>query len=576
MAEVAAQNKLQLGQVLLDRGLVTAEQIDTALARQQADGHRKLLGELLVELGYCTENQVASALAQAYGVPYAQITPKICDPAVIEILPRGFLEEHVVLPLFKIHDCLTIALSEPSNVFLLDEIARLSNCRPQVVCATVKDIKATLQTYLPAANVFVIDDIIEEADLEDFALIEHIIEDIGDLEEVAGQSPVVKLVNYLLYNAVRENASDVHIEPDDKKLRVRYRVDGRLYEKMSPPYQMHSAIVSRIKIMAELDIAQRRLPQDGGIHVLMEGRPIDLRVSVMPGHFGEKVVVRIIDARKVLTNIESLGFNYDNLQLFKQKIQAPNGIVLVTGPTGSGKNTTLYAALNELNAEDVNICTVEDPVECNILGINQFQVNELAGFSFSTALRSLLRQDPDIIMVGEIRDKDTANIAVQAALTGHLVLSTLHTNDAPGAVTRLLDLNVPPYLVSASLIAVLAQRLVRKICPNCKENYEPPAIIKKTVQKWTGQPPKFYRGMGCKQCRNTGYLGRIAIHELFVPDDNILDMISQGVTLKALRLAARDVGMEPLHLDGIEKIKAGITTIDEILRVTNMNDEAGQ
>jgi len=576
MAEVAAQNKLQLGQVLLDRGLVTAEQIDTALARQQADGHRKLLGELLVELGYCTENQVASALAQAYGVPYAQITPKICDPAVIEILPRDFLEEHVVLPLFKIHDCLTIALSEPSNVFLLDEIARLSNCRPQVVCATVKDIKATLQTYLPAANVFVIDDIIEEADLEDFALIEHIIEDIGDLEEVAGQSPVVKLVNYLLYNAVRENASDVHIEPDDKKLRVRYRVDGRLYEKMSPPYQMHSAIVSRIKIMAELDIAQRRLPQDGGIHVLMEGRPIDLRVSVMPGHFGEKVVVRIIDARKVLTNIESLGFNYDNLQLFKQKIQAPNGIVLVTGPTGSGKNTTLYAALNELNAEDVNICTVEDPVECNILGINQFQVNELAGFSFSTALRSLLRQDPDIIMVGEIRDKDTANIAVQAALTGHLVLSTLHTNDAPGAVTRLLDLNVPPYLVSASLIAVLAQRLVRKICPNCKENYEPPAIIKKTVQKWTGQPPKFYRGMGCKQCRNTGYLGRIAIHELFVPDDNILDMISQGVTLKALRLAARDVGMEPLHLDGIEKIKAGITTIDEILRVTNMNDEAGQ
>jgi len=555
MAEVATQNKLQIGQVLLDRGLVTPDQIETALARQQADGHRKLLGELLVELGYCTENQVASALAQAYGVPYAQITPKICDPAVVEILPRDFLEEHAVLPLFKVHDCLTIALSEPSNVFLLDEIARLSNCRLQVVCATVKDIKATLQTYLPAANVFVIDDIIEEADLEDFALIEHIIEDIGNLEEVAGQSPVVKLVNYLLYNAVRENASDVHIEPDDKKLRVRYRVDGRLYEKMSPPYQMHSAIVSRIKIMAELDIAQRRLPQDGGIHVLMEQRPID---------------------RKILTNLESLGFNYDNLQLFKEKIQAPNGIVLVTGPTGSGKNTTLYAALNKLNAEDVNICTVEDPVECNISGINQFQVNENAGFGFSTALRSLLRQDPDIIMVGEIRDTDTANIAVQAALTGHLVLSTLHTNDAPGAVTRLLDLNVPPYLVSASLIAVLAQRLVRKICPNCKENYEPPAVIRKTVQKWTGQPPKFYRGMGCKKCRNTGYLGRIAIHEMFVPDDNILDMISQGVTLKALRMAARDVGMEPLYLDGIEKIKAGITTIDEILRVTNMNDEAGQ
>jgi type IV pilus assembly protein PilB len=576
MTELVAENKLQLGQVLQDRGLVTAKQIDTALERQQADGHRKLLGELLVEMGYCSENQIASALAQAYGVPYAQITPKICDASVVEILPRDFLEEHAVLPLFKIHDCLTIALSELSNVFLLEEIARLSNCRVQVVCATVKDIKATLQTYLPAANVFVIDDIIDETDLEDFALIENIIEDIGNLEEVAGQSPVVKLVNYLLYNAVRENASDVHIEPDDKKLRVRYRVDGRLYEKMSPPYQMHAAIVSRVKIMAELDIAQRRLPQDGGIHVLMEGRPIDLRVSVMPGHFGEKVVVRIIDARKILTNLESLGFNFDNLQLFKEKIQCPNGIVLVTGPTGSGKNTTLYAALNELNAEDVNICTVEDPVECNMMSINQFQVHEAAGFDFSNALRSLLRQDPDIIMVGEIRDEHTANIAVQAALTGHLVLSTLHTNDAPGAITRLLDLKVPPYLVSASLIAVLAQRLVRKICPNCKESYDPPASIKKTVQKWTGKPPKFYRGMGCIKCRNTGYLGRIAIHELFVPDDNILDMITQGVTLKTLQKAALDKGMAPLHMDGIEKIKAGITTIDEILRVTNINEGAAE
>jgi type IV pilus assembly protein PilB len=576
MTEVAAEKKLQLGRVLQDRGLVTKEQVKTALTQQQADGHRKLLGELLVEMGYCSENQIASALAEAYGVPYAQITPKICDPAVVEILPKDFLEEHAVLPLFKVHDCLTVALSEPSNVFLLDEITRLSNCEVQIVCATVKDIRATLQTYLPAANVFVIDDIIDETDLEDFALIENIIEDISNLEEVAGQSPVVKLVNYLLYNAVRENASDIHIEPDDKKLRVRYRVDGRLYEKMSPPHQMHSAIVSRVKIMAELDIAQRRLPQDGGIHVLMESRPVDLRVSVMPGNFGEKVVIRIIDARKILTNLESLGFNYDNLQLFKQKIQAANGIVLATGPTGSGKNTTLYAALNELNAEHVNICTVEDPIECNITAINQFQVNDLAGFGFSSALRSLLRQDPDTIMIGEIRDEDTANLAVQAALTGHLVLSTLHTNDAPGAITRLIDLGVAPYLVSASLIAALAQRLVRKICPNCKENYEPPTGIKKTVEKWVGKIPKFYRGMGCKKCRNTGYLGRIAIHELFVPDENILDMITQGITLKALRAAAAKNGMVPLHVDGIEKVKAGITTIDEILRVTNITEETAQ
>ena len=568
MSQIAVENKMQLGQLLLARGVVTAEQIDKALAEQKDKGHRKLLGELLVEMGYCTENQIASALAQGYGVPYAQVTPKICDPKVVEILPREFLEEYIILPLFKVHNVLTVAVSEPTNVFLIDEIERISGCKVQIVCSTTKDIKATLQTYLPAANVFVIDDIIDEEGLEEFALIENITQDISNLEEIAGQSPVVKLVNYLLYNAVRENASDIHIEPDDKKLRVRYRVDGRLYEKMCPPYQMHSALVSRIKIMAELDIAQRRLPQDGGIHVLVEGRPIDLRVSVMPGNFGEKVVIRIIDPQKVLFSLESLGFVYENLQLFRQVIQSPNGIVLVTGPTGSGKNTTLYAALSELNSEEVNICTVEDPVECNIPGINQFQVNQGAGFQFSTALRSLLRQDPDIIMVGEIRDEATANIAVQAALTGHLVLSTLHTNDAPGAVTRLLDLGVAPYLLSASLIAVLAQRLVRKICPNCKTEYEPPASIRKVVEKDSGKVENFYRGVGCKKCRNTGYAGRIAIQELFVPNEKIKEMINDRTSLKKLREKGLQNGMISLQSDGIEKVKVGIISIEEVLRTT--------
>ncbi len=566
MGQIAVENKMQLGQLLLARGVVTNEQIEQALTEQKEKGHRKLLGELLVEMGYCTENQIASALAEAYGVPYAQVNPKICDTKAIEILPREFLEEYVVLPLFKVHDVLTVAVSEPTNVFLIDEIERISGCKVQIVCSTAKDIKSTLQTYLPAANVFVIDDIIDEEGLEDFTLIENITQDISDLEEVAGQSPVVKLVNYLLYNAVRENASDIHIEPDDKKLRVRYRVDGRLYEKICPPYQMHAAVVSRVKIMAELDIAQRRLPQDGGIHVLVEGRPIDLRVSVMPGNFGEKVVIRIIDPQKVLFSLESLGFTYENLQLFRKVIQSPNGIVLVTGPTGSGKNTTLYASLVELNNEEVNICTVEDPVECNIEGINQFQVSEGAGFEFSTALRSLLRQDPDVVMVGEIRDKATANIAVQAALTGHLVLSTLHTNDAPGAVTRLLDLGVAPYLLSASLIAVLAQRLVRKICPNCKSEYEPPTSIKKIVTKSGIDTPVFYRGVGCKKCRNTGYIGRIAIHELFVPNEEILEMINDRGSLKKLREKAIESGMICLQLDGIEKVKAGIVSIEEVLR----------
>jgi type IV pilus assembly protein PilB len=568
MSQILIENKTQLGQLLLARGVVGQEQIEKALAEQREKGHRKLLGELLIEMGCCTDNQIASALAEAYGVPYAQVSPKICDPKAVEILPREFLEAHIVLPLFKVHDVLTVAVSEPTNVYLIDEIERVSGCRVQVVCSTTKDIKATLQTYLPAANVFVIDEIIDDQDLEEFTLIESITQDISNLEEVAGQSPVVKLVNYLLYNAVRENASDIHIEPGDKRLRVRYRVDGKLYEKMRPPYQMHPAIVSRIKIMAELDIAQRRLPQDGGIHVMVEGRPIDLRVSVMPGTFGEKVVVRVIDPQKILYNLEALGFTYDNLQRFRQVIQAPNGVVLVTGPTGSGKNTTLYAALAELSNEEVNICTVEDPVECNMSGINQFQVNTSVGFAFSTALRSLLRQDPDIIMVGEIRDDATASIAVQAALTGHLVLSTLHTNDAPGAVTRLLDLGVAPYLLSASLKGVLAQRLVRRICSNCKTQYEPPASIRRLVEADGHQIAAYYRGVGCKKCRNTGYVGRIAVHELLVPDDEMTEMINERISTKKLRAKALENGMSPLYRDGLEKVKAGIVSLEEILRTT--------
>jgi len=575
MVQILLENKMQLGQLLLARGVVSHEQIEQALIEQREKGHRKLLGELLVEMGCCTENQIAAALAEAYGVPYAQVSPKICDAKAVELLPREFLEAHIVLPLFKVHDVLTVAVSEPTNVFLIDEIERISGCRVQVVCSTSKDIKATLQTYLPAANVFVIDDIIDEEGLEEFTLIENITQDIGNLEEVAGQSPVVKLVNYLLYNAVRENASDIHIEPDDKKLRVRYRVDGKLYEKMRPPHQMHAAVVSRIKIMAELDIAQRRLPQDGGIHVLVEGRPIDLRVSVMPGNFGEKVVIRVIDPQKIIYNLESLGFTYDNLLRFREVIQTPNGVVLVTGPTGSGKNTTLYAALSELNNEEVNICTVEDPVECNISGINQFQVNTAVGFAFSTALRSLLRQDPDIIMVGEIRDEATASIAVQAALTGHLVLSTLHTNDAPGAVTRLLDLGVPPYLLSASLRGVIAQRLVRRICASCKAEYDPPASIKRMVEHQGGDVPKFYRGVGCKKCRNTGYAGRIAIHELFVPDDEICEMVNERINTKKLRAKAIEKGMRPLYHDGMEKVRAGIVSIEEILRTTATDGPGG-
>ncbi len=517
----------------------------------------------------CTEDQITEALAQAYGVPYARVSPRVADPKVIPILPKEFLEKHQVLPLFLVEGVLTVALSEPANVFLLEEIERCSGYSVQMVAATSRDIKATLQIYLPDDKVFVIDDIIEEVKPEEFTLIETKIEDISNLEQQAGDSPVIKLVNYVIYNAVRDGASDIHIEPSDGTLRIRYRIDGCLSEKLRPPFQMAAAVVSRIKIMAGLDISERRLPQDGGIHVLMDKRPIDLRVSTMPGKHGEKVVIRILDNERASVNLEKLGFGYETLKQWRKLIQLPNGIVLVTGPTGSGKSTTLYASLLEVNSDDVNICTVEDPVEYALAGVNQFQVNEKAGFSFASALRALLRQDPDVLMVGEIRDQETAKLAIQASLTGHLVLSTLHTNDAPGAITRLYNLGIEPYLVGATIVGVMAQRLVRKLCQNCKEAYEPTINEKRALEKLAGDVTQLYRPKGCTKCKNLGYAGRIGVYELFVPEDDAVDRISNGATLHELREIAKKCGMQTLRLDGLEKVKAGITTLEEVYRVTS-------
>ena len=558
---------LPLGQLLLQAGAVTEKQLEEALDHQRQKGNSLLLGEVLQKLGTCTEEQIMDALAGGYGVPFARISPHITDPKVIDFLPREFLEKHSVLPLFKVRDRLTLALNEPANVFLIEEVGRLTACEILVVCATAKDIKATLENHLPSANIFVIDDIFDDSDAE-LSLVEEKIEDIADLEVVEEGSPVIKLVNYLIFHAVREGASDIHVEPDDNALRVRYRVDGTLYEKLRPPHKMLPPIASRIKIMAGLDISERRLPQDGGIHVLMDGRPVDLRVSTMPGQHGEKIVVRIIDNRTVLVNLEKLGFAYEMLRDWRRVIASPNGIVLVTGPTGSGKSTTLYSVLKELNSDEVNICTVEDPVEFNLPQINQFQTNERIGFTFAAALRSLLRQDPDIVMIGEIRDNETAKIAVQAALTGHLVFSTLHTNDASGAVTRLLNIGIEPYLVAASLNAVLAQRLVRKICTNCKEPYDPPANIRRAVERMAGEVETFYHGTGCTKCRNSGFSGRIGIYELLIPDDAMRDKITAAPSINELRALAVESGMVTLRHDGMAKVKAGITTVEEVLRVT--------
>jgi len=566
---IATAERKPLGQFLVDKGLIRPEQLDRALDEQRRSNHQKLLGEILVELRMCTEDQITEALAVAYGVPYARINPRVADPKVISVLPREFLEKHQILPLFLVEGVLTVAVAEPANVFLLEEVGRLSGYSVQVVAATGRDIKSTLQAYLPSDKVFVIDDIIDETDSGQFTVLDAPVQDIADLEAAAGDSPVVKLVNYLIYSASKEGASDIHIEPFDGMLKVRYRIDGRLVEKLRPPQQMHAAVASRVKIMAGLDIAERRLPQDGAIHVMMDKRPIDLRVSTIPGKFGEKVVIRIIDNDKTSVNLEKLGFGYETLKAWRRLIVMPNGILLVTGPTGSGKSTTLYAVLQEINREDVNICTVEDPIEFHLSGINQFQVNEKAGFTFSAALRSLLRQDPDIMMIGEIRDGDTARLATQAALTGHLVLSTLHTNDAPGAITRLFNLGIEPYLVGATLSGVMAQRLVRKLCQHCKEPYEASINERRQIEKFAGpvQGPLF-RSRGCDRCRNIGFAGRLGIYELLVPDDAMIDRISQGANLNEIREMARNGGMRALRCDGMEKVKAGITTLEEVYRVT--------
>ncbi len=565
-AVVNSSTRKQLGQILLAAGRITQEQLDHAIEEQRVRGHGQLLGEVLIELGYAKEDQIVEALAQAYGIPYAKLTPRLADARAVELLPREFCERYPVLPLFHVEGVLTVAVSEPTNVFLIEEIERVTGATVQVVATSASDILAMLNQHVPSANVFVIDDIIDNVGTQSFELIETKVDDIASLEGMAGDSPIIKLVNYLIYSAVKEGASDIHIEPDEGHLRVRYRVDGVLHEKMNPPIKMQPAIVSRIKIMASMDIAERRLPQDGGIHVMMEGRPIDLRVSTLPNQFGEKVVIRVIDNARVLVNLERLGFSVEMLKEFRAQISQPHGLVLVTGPTGSGKSTTLYAVLAELNSPEVNICTVEDPIEYNLRSINQFQVNERIGLKFPVVLRSLLRQDPDIIMVGEIRDDDTARTAVQAALTGHLVLSTLHTNDAPSAITRLCNVGVESYLIGASVVAVLAQRLVRKTCPHCKTEYEPPANVLHTMEK-AGMPvTHLVRGLGCQKCHKTGYLGRIGIYELFVPTDAARESISNGANLQQLRELAVQSEMKTLRLDGLAKVKAGITTIEEVFR----------
>lgn len=561
--------KPRLGDLLVDRGYLDAGTLQTALDEQQSAGGTSLLGELLVERGYCSEENVLECLASELGLPFARLDNKLFDPKVFDCLPRDFIEKNTVLPLFRVRDELTVAVAEPTNVFLLDRLRDAARCEVLPVVASAKDIRRMVQTYLPNTRVFVIDDIIDDAGTSAVELIEDEVADLAADAESAGQSPIIRLVNYVLFTAIREKASDIHIEPTDRQLRVRLRVDGALYKALELPPHLAPAVASRIKIMANLDISERRLPQDGRIQVLMDGRMIDLRVSLLPMPNGEKVVIRLLDNQTVRVDLRELGFSSEILEPLREEICQPNGIALVTGPTGSGKSTTLYAALAAVSGMERNVCTVEDPVEFHLDLINQFQVNEKIGLTFATILRSLLRQDPDVVMVGEIRDGETAKIAVQAALTGHLVFSTLHTNSACAAVSRLIDMGVEGYLLGASLNMVLAQRLCRKICAKCKESYEPPKAMRLAAEAMGVVIDEFFRGAGCRHCRNTGFSGRIGIHELLRLDEPLRELIGRAPTIQSIQDYARSQGMAPLRYDGLRKVREGLTTIDEVLRVSS-------
>ncbi|MGB1125980.1 MAG: GspE/PulE family protein [Phycisphaeraceae bacterium] len=561
---------VRVGDLLVDRGMISPDQLSQALDYQRNSDGRKLLGNVLVELGFVSSEQVMEAVAESYGLPFAKIDPSVVDSSLSEVLPLDFCEKQCVVPMFLVEGRLTVAVSDPSNVFIAEEISRMTDHQVQLVAATQEDIRGVLSTMRQSEEeVFVIDEASENLDLD--MMPAHSI-DMNDAEVTGDDSPIIKLVNHIILSAVRESASDIHIEPDDGALRVRYRVDGRLYEKIEPPFKMLAPLVSRIKIMSALDISERRVPQDGAITIRVDNRQIDLRVSTMPGKFGEKVVMRIVDQKNAVASLDKLGFSEHMLKTLRRLIGQPNGVVLVTGPTGSGKSTTLYGALSEINREDINISTVENPVEYNLAGINQFQTHDKAGFTFAAALRALLRQDPDVVMLGEIRDEETATIATQAALTGHLVLSTLHTNDAPSAVTRLINVGVQPYLVAAALRGVLAQRLVRKVCPHCAE----PAKFeddrdKRLLEHLAEEGYEItgaVEGVGCKKCRQSGFAGRMGLYEIFVPDAECMDAVSKGASLQEIRrLAGQGSEYVTLKEDGITKVMAGLTTLQEVFKV---------
>jgi len=565
--EAGESHVRDVADVLLEMGKISREQ-HTRLRQEQTAKPASDAATLLLKAQFCSADDILMARAELCGLEFQHIKPDDIDKAAFEKLDIDFIKGSSVCPIAVEEGTLLVATSEPANIFAIEDVKRQTRMDARVVVCSQGDIDAVCEAFKEEKIDYSLDDII--SDIVDVEVVQDQQDNSEDLEKMAGQSPIIKFVNYLISNAVHEGASDIHIEPKDKFMKIRYRIDGVLFEMMQSPLKMHPAVVSRVKIMANLDISERRLPQDGKITVMVGGRGIDLRVSTLPTNHGEKVVIRVLDSKSIIRGLEQLGMEPGVLSTFSEQIALPHGILLVTGPTGSGKSTTLYSALCQMDGEKLNISTVEDPVEYQLDFCNQVQVHERIGLDFALALRSLLRQDPDIIMIGEIRDNETARIAVQAALTGHLVLSTLHTNDAASSITRLVNIGIDEYLIAASLNAVLAQRLVRKICPKCKQTYEVPKNMRKCVEKSGVTPEQLFHGAGCDHCRGSGYLGRVGIYELLVIDDMFRDMINKDPSANNMRRAFRKSGQPGLFDDGIKKVKEGLTTIEEVLRVTEI------
>jgi len=561
---------MRMGDRLVELGIVTQTQLEECLELQKSSSGERL-GQVLIRKGYADEADVMSCLAGEYNLDFVHVGQMEIPERVRDTLPLDFCRQNkvVVIDMDEEAEVATVATADPANVFLLDEIRQHLKVRVRLSVSSASEISKALDEMSGGPDEFQLDTLIQDIADDAVELVEDDETETADLAKVAGESPVVRLVNYLICNAVKEGASDIHIEPGEKNVRIRYRIDGILFEVMSPPQTMHPALVSRLKIMSNLDISERRLPQDGRIRAIVRNRYVDFRLNTLPTTQGEKAVIRILDNRSILIGLERLGFEPDHLAYFKEQVARPNGVILVTGPTGSGKTTTLYSALMTMDGNTMNISTTEDPVEYFLSFANQVQINDRIGFTFASALRALLRQDPDVIMVGEIRDEETARISVQAALTGHLVLSTLHTNDAPSSITRLINIGIEPYLISASLNAVLAQRLVRCICENCKEPYEPSDEVKTALERnQMSHLENLYRGVGCDKCRNTGYSGRSGIYEMLVLDDGFRDLVATRPNVTELRRYAYRRGMVSLREDGMRKLKRGITTVEEVLRAT--------